>query len=133
MKRLFFLLVIAMLAITACNGRATEAPGSEELIISEPGKSIEVTAGNEFKIIIESNASTGYHWELVGELDESIVKFIKRDYQASEPVMPGSGGKDVWVFQAVAAGETTITLGKYPPSNDPVDPTQTVIFTIIVK
>jgi predicted secreted protein len=131
MKRLFFLLVIAVLAITACNGKSTEVP-VPQLVISEPGKSIEVTAGSEFKIVIESNPSTGYHWELVGDLDESVIQFISKDYRASEPVAPGSGGSDVWVFRAVAAGEATITLGNYPPGVDGIA-AQEVTFTIIVK
>jgi predicted secreted protein len=132
MKKLFLLLIIVMLALTACNGKSTEAPATDELVISEPGKSIEVITGNEFKIIIESNASTGYHWELVGNLDENVVQFVVREYRADEPVMPGSGGRDVWVFKAIAAGETTITLGSYPPGEgQPVS--QEVTFTIIVK
>ena len=131
MKKIFLPLIVALL-LTACGGKSTGTP-VDELVISDPGKSIEVAAGNEFKIVIDSNPSTGYHWELVGELDETVLEFVSNDYRASEPVMPGSGGRDVWVFKAVAAGEAAITLGYYPPSNDPVDPAQTVTFTVIVK
>ena len=131
MKNLFFLLVIATLILTACNGKPTESP-VDKLIISEPGKSIEVTAGNEFKIVIESNPSTGYHWELIGNLDDAVIQFVSKDYRASEPVMSGSGGQDVWVFKAITPGETTITLGNYPPAQgEPA--AQEVTFTIIVK
>jgi inhibitor of cysteine peptidase len=131
MKRIFLTLILALL-LTACGVKATETP-VDELVISEPGKTIEVAAGNEFKIVIDSNPSTGYHWELVDDLDESVIQFVSKDYRADEPVMPGSGGSDVWTFRAVAEGEASITLGYYPPSNDPVDPAQTVTFTIIVK
>ena len=131
MKKLLTVLFASVLALAACGGKATE-PAVEPLNISEPGKSIEVTAGNEFKIIIESNPSTGYHWDLVGALDENIVQFVSRDYRADEPVAPGSGGKDVWVFQAIAAGETTITLGYFPPGVDG-SPAQEVTFTVVVK
>lgn len=131
MKKLFFLLAILTLTLTACGGKPTEAPVNE-LLISEPGKSIEVAAGNEFKIVIESNPSTGYHWELIGNLDDRAIQFISKEYRASEPVMPGSGGVDVWVFQAVAAGETKIVLGNYPPAQgEPA--AQEVTFTIVVK
>lgn len=132
MNKLFFLLTILALALTACGGKSTEAP-VPQLQISDPGKNIEVVAGNEFKIIIESNPTTGYQWELIGELDAGIVQFVSKDYRANEPVLIGSGGSDVWTFKAVASGETTITLGYYPPSNDPVDPDQTVTFTVTVK
>lgn len=130
MKKLSLLFAVLALTLAACGGKATETPAIE---ISDAGKSIEVAAGNEFKIVIDANPSTGYHWEIIGELDEDILQFVLKEYRADEPVMPGSGGKDVWVFKAIAPGETTIVLGYYPPSNDPVEPAQTVTFTIVVK
>ena len=131
MKKLFFLLAIAMFTITACGGKVTETP-VPQLEISEPGQTIEVAAGNEFKIIIESNPSTGYHWELIGNLDDRLIQFVSKEYRASEPVLMGSGGKDVWVFKALAAGETKIVLGHYPPAQgEPAG--QEVTFTIVVK
>ena len=134
MKKLFSLLFVAAFALTACGGKSTQVPGGEPFVISEPGKTLEVVAANDFKIIIESNPTTGYHWELVGELDKTVVDFVGRDYKStSDPGLVGGGGVDIWTFRAVAAGEASITLGYYPPSNDPVDPDQTVTFTIIVK
>ncbi len=131
MKKLVTALFIAALTLTACGGKSTASP-VDELVISEPGKTIEVTAGNEFKIVIEPNPSTGYHWELIGNLDDALIQFVSKDYRASEPVMPGSGGKDVWVFKAIAAGETKIVLGNYPPA--PGEPAaQEITFTIVVK
>ena len=96
MKNLFILLVVATLALTACGSKSTDMP---QLEISDPGKSIEVTAGNEFKIVIESNPSTGYQWKMVGALDETIVQFVSNEFRASEPVALGSGGSDVWVLR----------------------------------
>ena len=130
MKRILFIISLAAVFLAACGGKDTPAP---EFVISEPGKSIEVTAGNEFKIVIESNPSTGYHWELVGGIDESLLQFISTEYRATEPILPGASGKEAWTFKALAPGETTIVLGYYPPSNDPVEPAQTVTFTIVVK
>ena len=131
MKKLLTLLFASALTLAACGGKQAEST-LEPLNISEAGKSIEVTAGNEFKIIIESNPSTGYHWDLIGALDETIVQFVSRDYRADEPIIPGSGGKDVWIFQALAAGETTITLGHFPPGVDGTA-AQEVTFTVVVK
>ncbi|HPP62254.1 MAG TPA: protease inhibitor I42 family protein [Anaerolineales bacterium] len=130
MKKLFILLVLA-LTLAACGGKPAET-SELPFNISEAGKTIEVAAGNEFKIVIESNPSTGYHWDLVGALDESIVQFVSRDYRADEPAAPGSGGRDVWTFKAVAAGETTVTLGYFPPGVNGTA-AQEVTFTIVVK
>ncbi len=134
MKRILTFFTIAML-LSACSlaGVTEEPTVVPQLNISDPAKILEASAGNEFKIIIDSNPTTGYHWEIIGEVDADVVEFVSRDFRGDEPVAVGSGGVDVWVFKAVAAGETHITLGYYPPSNDPVEPQQTVTFTVTVK
>ena len=80
-----------------------------------------------------SNPTTGYHWELVGELDKTVVDFVGRDYKStSDPNLVGGGGVDIWTFRAVAAGEAAITLGYFPPgTGEPA--AQEVTFTIVVK
>src|SRR5690349_22654553 len=86
---------------------------------------ITAQAGETFDIVLSSNPSTGYHWEVIPELDESIVQFASQNYLAEEPVMPGSGGVDVWTFRAVNEGDTTIVLGYYPPG-DEIEPDDTL-------
>jgi len=128
-KLLIFLLMMVLLS--AC--KASPTPQADNLVISDPAKSLDAAVGTEFKLVVSSNPSTGYHWELADDLDESIVKFISKDYQPNDTKTPGSGGRDVWVFQALTAGEAQITLLYYPPSNGPVDPQQEVTFTVTVK
>ncbi|NOH01564.1 MAG: peptidase inhibitor I42 [Chloroflexi bacterium] len=127
MKKILFLPLLIALALSACGAK------QPELQVSDPAQPIEAAAGDEFTIVLDANPSTGYHWELVEELDAGVVQFVSRDYSADQPVTIGSGGVDVWTFQAVGAGETQITLGYYPPSNDPEEPQQTVTFTVTVK
>lgn len=129
MKKILFLFALSALVLASCRGG-----GSDEIFqISDPARQLEAAAGSEFKIVIESNPTTGYHWELVEDLDGSIVEFVSKDYRPDEPVTTGSGGVDVWTFKAIAAGETEIMLGYYPPSNDPTEPEQTVTFSLAVK
>ncbi|MBI5946449.1 MAG: protease inhibitor I42 family protein [Chloroflexi bacterium] len=134
MKKILTSLIFAILLSACAVTGATEAPTTApQFEISDPAKILEAAAGSEFKIIIDSNPTTGYHWEIVDELDANVVEFVSKDFKGSEPVMPGSGGVDVWTFKALSAGKTHITLGYYPPSNDPVEPQQTVTFTVTVK
>ena len=93
---------------------------------------ITVQAGQTFDLVLPSNSSTGYHWEILPELDANLVEFVTQDYIAEQPVMPGSGGVDVWTFRAVNTGDTTIVLGYYPPG-DSTDPDETVTFSIHVE
>jgi predicted secreted protein len=122
--RKLVLIVVVALMLGACT-RSTKP--------SDPLVTIETSPDKEFKLLIDSNPTTGYHWEIVGELDESVVEFVSKDYKADAPQTVGSGGVEIWVFKAVAAGETTITLGYYPPSNNATEPEKTETFTVKVK
>jgi len=146
MKRLIPFLTGMALIQSACSTLPTRTPPpsprvpvnpggavGETADVTDPRKPMEVKAGEAFSIVLESNISTGYHWELIGKLDKEVVQFVSQDYQAAEPVLPGSGGVEVWAFKAIAAGETAITLGYYPPANEPAEPAQTMTFIIKVK
>ena len=98
---------------------------------TDPSQPITGTAGETFEIVLASNSSTGFRWRLIGELDESIVQLTGQDYLGQRPVIPGSGGVDIWTFSGVSPGDTTLTLGYFPPGG--TQPDQTVTFTIHVK
>lgn len=93
---------------------------------------ITVKAGETFDLVVPSNPSTGYRWDIIPELDETRIEFVAQDYVAEEPVVAGSGGVDVWTFRALDPGDTTIVLGYYPPG-DQTDPEEAVTFSIHVE
>ena len=140
MKRIPFLL-FALILLTGC-GTSTPTPTPTLPPTAEtpntlpeptdPTELITVNAGEAFELVVPSNPSTGYQWDIVPELDVNIVEFVAQDYLAEEPVMPGSGGVDVWTFRALNTGDTTIVLGYYPPGND-TDSDETVTFSIRVE
>ena len=136
MKSTLYLLLASVVFLAACAAPtpvpATADPASSSMpAITDPSQPIVVNAGEPFMIVVESNPSTGYHWELVGDL--TGVEFVSREYTPSEPVLTGSGGVDVWAFKAVSTGETQITLGSYPPGVDGGEPEQSVTFSVEVK
>jgi len=129
MKKILLLIALVSLSLAACGGN-----DQPSLKISDPQQPIQIGAGEEFSIVLEANPTTGYHWDIVGDLDQTVVEFVKNEYvSTSDPNLVGGGGLDVWTFKSVGAGETQVTLGYYPPSNDPVEPQQTTMFTVIVK
>jgi len=126
MKKILTLLLLAVL-LTACS--------SKSLAPTDPKTTIDVRAGKEFKIVIESNPTTGYHWEIVKDsLDENLVQFVSSEYKStSDPSLVGGGGVDIWTFKAVGPGEAKIALGYYPPSNTPTEPERTETFNVNIK
>lgn len=119
----YLLLGILFLMATACNGRLTE---------TDPAVPLQVTAGKEFDIVIRANITTGYEWRLVNELDETAVRFVTKRYEPDKPITTGSGGLDVWRFQAVSPGESQIVLGHFPPDGRDV-PEQIATFTVNIQ
>jgi inhibitor of cysteine peptidase len=99
---------------------------------TDPTQLVTVKAGETFELVLPSNPSTGYRWNIIPELDENIVQFVEQSYISEQPIIPGSAGVDVWMFRAVGAGDTTVVLGYYPPSN-PNDPQEVVTFSIQVE
>ena len=142
MKR-SYLLWIAAILLSGCSAlSATSTPTPTLPPIAEtpstlpeptdPTQLVTVQAGETFELVVPANSSTGYRWDIIPELDESIVQFVEQNYISDQPVIPGSGGMDVWTFRAVSAGDTTVVLGYYPPGN-PNDPQEVVTFSIHVE
>ncbi len=140
MKRISFLLFLTFLLVGCADTSFTPTPTLPPTAETpstlpeptDPTQLITATAGETFDIVLVSNPSTGYHWEILPEPDETIIEFVAQNHIAEEPVAPGSGGMDVWTFRAVSAGDATIMLGYYPP-DDTTEPFETVTFSIQVE
>ncbi len=73
-------------------------------------KPINATVGQEFKIALESNPTTGYQWLLAKPLNESMVKQVGRVYERPNPRQAGAAGCEVLKFNALCEGRTEIHL-----------------------
>lgn len=93
---------------------------------------IAVRANETFDIVLPANPSTGYAWQITNTLDANLIQPAGQTYVAEQPVIPGSGGVDVWTFRALAPGETAIEFGYFPPGDNP-QPEETGIFTIRIE
>ncbi len=137
MKTKLYLLLVSVIFLAACTAPTpTPAPaidpaGSTMPALTDPSQLISVNAGDIFMIVVESNPSTGYHWEMISP-EDGHLEIVSRDYTASEPVMPGSGGVEVWTLKAVTSGETQLVLGNYPPGDD-TSHEQEKSFTIAIQ
>ncbi|AFM27625.1 protease inhibitor I42 family protein [Desulfomonile tiedjei] len=69
---------------------------------------IEARLNETFKIVLDSNPSTGYTWQPV--FDKKMLKLEKSAYTRPEQQIPGRGGKQTYVFRPVKAGRTMIEL-----------------------
>ena len=98
---------------------------------------IEALLGSEFALVLESNPTTGYKWQLADPLNESVVTLVIQEYVQTKVKegenTAGAGGEETWTFRAVGEGETEISL-KYVRSWEAGSPSdETVTFTVNVK
>ncbi len=98
----------------------------------EKNDHLSVAEGKQFSVSLESNPTTGYHWELSNSLDENVVKLVGNAYQGPETKLLGAGGKEIWTFKAVGKGEATIKMKYARPWEEDTPPDKTADFAITV-
>lgn len=92
-----------------------------------------LTVGEEFKITLDSNATTGFQWSLAAPVNESVVKLVSNAYEAPQTRLAGAGGKEVWTFRAVGRGQTEIRM-KYSRSWEKgTPPARGAVFSVTVE
>lgn len=88
--------------------------GSTATSASAPsGKQIVVVQGQQFSIELHSNPTTGYHWRPT--FDAGALALKSQTFVSDFPITQqashiGAGGTNVFRFQALRAGTTTITF-----------------------
>jgi inhibitor of cysteine peptidase len=118
MRRIAAILFLAT-TLVACGGGSTGGGTTIELTSADAGSAVPARVGDRIVISLEANPTTGYSWQQVPGLDESVVKFVSEDYQQApaSPNMVGVGGTDTLTYEAVGEGTTTVALG-YQRSGD---------------
>jgi len=101
------LAVASALLLAACGG--DEEGGVETF---EDPSAIEVDAGQEFAIVLDSNPTTGYAWEMAKDPDPKLAEFVGSEYEADpgSEDREGGGGKETLTFRAGEPGEGTLHL-----------------------
>jgi inhibitor of cysteine peptidase len=120
-------LMAAVLLLSAgCTGSAVKE-------YTSPNQPIEVTAGEQFMIYLESNPTTGYKWE--ASFDTAFLKLVKSEYKQNEskPGMVGVGGIEQFLFQGLKAGDTQIKLTYKRPWEQQSADAKVLTFTVKVK
>ncbi|MDY6892887.1 MAG: protease inhibitor I42 family protein, partial [Chloroflexota bacterium] len=72
-------------------------------------------------------------WRLAEDVDENVLRLANSEYSAPETTLVGAGGQEVWTFEAVGAGETTISLEYVRPWEEGVPAVDTFQLTVVVE
>ena len=103
---------------------------SKNRIYTDPESAIHAKVSEEFSIILDANPTTGYQWQLANPFDEKILKLIGSDYKAPKTKRVGAGGKEIWTFKALAAGQTTISFKYVRSWEKDKEPGKSIAFAV---
>jgi inhibitor of cysteine peptidase len=129
MHRLLALIISLLLLTGLFSGCSSQSQQAKEY--TDPTQGIEVSAGSQFIIVLESNPTTGFKWE--ASFDTSLLKLTKSDYKQSEtkPGLVGAGGKEYFTFEGLKKGIDKIIM-TYKRSWEQGSANQKV-FNVVIK
>ncbi|MEA1958184.1 MAG: protease inhibitor I42 family protein [Chloroflexota bacterium] len=135
------ILSVMAVAVFACGGTAEEEPTTPTPSASEVnvdasynGSQVTLAMGKQLIVTLDSNATTGFSWNLSETSDTIVITKLSDEYIAPEGTpMMGQGGQEVWTFEALAAGTADISMIYIQSWIQPPDPADTFDITVIVE
>lgn len=129
------LLLVGLTALTVGGvlSACADDPDPEPLVVTDPGTIFEAEVGDRVTIVLESNATTGYAWELERPPPADVVRFVDDRYVAPDSELVGAGGHQRLTFEAVGEGTAEIALWYVRSFDDPIEPADRATFEIVVS
>jgi len=75
-----------------------------------PTAVLKLNVGDEFIIMLVSNKTTGYEWQIDRPIDGNKIVQAGLKYVPDDTGMVGSGGKEEWKFKARGTGKSKISF-----------------------
>jgi inhibitor of cysteine peptidase len=116
----------------SCDAFIELQPGERNI-----SKEVNVDVGDSFTVTLCSNPTTGFLWSETAQISDQTV-LNQTDHKLvmpeSEPLPPpGSPGKEVWTFQALKKGTSTIPMAYSRPWEGGEKAEWTFLLTVVVK
>jgi inhibitor of cysteine peptidase len=117
-----------------CISGSSPPTDGEPLTLSEEdsGSTVEMQVGDTMEVVLEGNPTTGFTWETEA-VDAAILNQLGEPEFESDSELVGSGGTFTFRFEAVASGQTVLTLVYHRPWETAVPPASTFEVTVIVQ
>jgi inhibitor of cysteine peptidase len=137
MKKYWITATLTVLAIVAIGGTiaavSADTNASLSLTAADSGKQIEIGSGDSFTVTLDSNPSTGFAWTVSGIADEAVIDDVGNEFKGADTGMMGAGGQEIWTFEAIDEGTSTIEMQYIRPWETGVEPAATFNVTVVVK
>ncbi|MFV3411032.1 protease inhibitor I42 family protein [Pseudomonas nitroreducens] len=125
------LLPLTLALLAGCAGQSKPVVTLEDASDCKP---LKLHTGQELVLILPSNPTTGFRWELRNAANGLLRALGPEVYSNPEDAgLVGSAGESTWRFRVTAAGEDTLELAYRRPWEAEVAPAQTFVCPILVK
>jgi len=113
-KLIFVCTLVALsLGLVACTSeQASLEVSCDEFMKSQHfSREANANAGDSVVVTLCSNPSTGFQWSETAQIsDETVLRQINHEFVSPEKDVPGAAGREVWTFEALRAGTSTISM-----------------------
>lgn len=125
------LLPLSLALLTGCAGQSKPVVTLEHASECTP---LELRQGQELVLILPSNPTTGFRWEMRNAAGSVLRSLGPEVYSNPEDAgLVGSAGESTWRFRVVGAGEDKLELAYHRPWEPEVAPAQTFTCPIAVR
>ncbi|MBP7934256.1 MAG: protease inhibitor I42 family protein [Phycisphaerae bacterium] len=103
----------SLLAAFVALGSAGCLPASSGTVLrlteQDNGTTAAISLGTRIEVVLSSNPSTGYGWQLTN-VNQAILEKTGNAYIPPSNTMPGASGTEQWDFSGRAAGQTPLRM-----------------------
>lgn len=102
-------------------------------VFAASARPIKANVGDEFVILLDSNKTTGYEWQLASPINGNMLKLLKSEYMPGPTNRTGAPGKEEWSFMALNPGDTVISFKYVRPWEKSIKPAREKSLDIIIQ
>lgn len=129
-------MVATSLSLCACSS-AIDISCDDFMNLQHISQEVEVAVDGSFTVTLCSNPSTGFQWSESAQISDQTV-LQQTAYEFVPPtdgllLAPGTPGKEIWTFQALKKGESTISMEYSQPWEGGEEAAWTFNLTVTVK
>jgi inhibitor of cysteine peptidase len=132
MRRISVVAVLLFVLFSCCVSRA-QSGASIVVTAAESGRVVNLKPGDTFEVRLEANPSTGYGWMVSAEKNSIVRQKSMKFIRGGVGDIAGAGGRNVWKFEGVKAGNQKLTFSYQRPWEKGVPAVKTVWYSVIVQ
>jgi len=137
-KSIVFILTIVLIfiscSLTSFADSVTRPVSIINITETNNGGTIIINRGTVVNLTLNSNPTTGYEWSYINTPDKNILNELEHTFisSAKEPNIAGAGGYDIWKYEAIKPGKTTISM-KYSRSWENNPAVKTFLLNVVIQ